>query len=106
MQGQPVGATPDLDEAVRHASGHQDPVPRAELDALPTDVEHGAAGQEGDPFVVVLEIVLGGDVGPAQDLLDHDVAEDDNLFNALAGDREVSPGPQRDSAWGERNGYS
>ena len=95
MHGQPVAPALDLDQAVRHAAGQEDPVARAEFHPFTADIEHGGAGQEGDPFVLVLEIVLGRDVGAAQDLLDDDVAEGEDLFDALAGGGDVSPRPQR-----------
>ena len=102
MDGQPVAAALDLDQAVGHAGGQEDPVARAQVHPLPADLEHGGAGQEGDPLVLVLEVVLRGDIGAAQDLLDDDVAEGEDLVDALAGGGGVSPRPQRASDWGER----
>jgi hypothetical protein len=57
----------------------------------------GSAGQQGDPLVLFLEVVLRSDIGTAQDLLDDHVAEGDDLFDALAGGGDISPRPQRAS---------
>jgi hypothetical protein len=97
VDGQPVGAALDLDQAVGHAGGQQHPAARAQLHPLATDLEHGGAVQHGDPLVLVLEVVLRGDIGAAQDLLDDDVGEGEDLFDALAGGGDVSPRPQRAS---------
>ena len=104
VHGQPVAAAVDLHQAMGDAGGQKHPVARAQRHLHPADLEHGGAGQEGDPLVVVLEVVLRGDVGPAQDLLDDDVPESQDFFNALAGGGNVSPRPQRSSDGGERNG--
>ena len=104
VHGQPVAAALDLDEAVRDTAGQEDPVAGPQLHPLAAHFEHGGAGQEGDPLVVVLEVVLGGDIGPAQDLLDDDVTEGEDLFDALAGGGDVGARPQRASERGERNG--
>src|SRR5687767_3489803 len=53
---------------------------------------------------MVLEVVLRGDVGAAEDLLDNDVAEGEDLFHALAGSGDVGPRPQRALERGEGNG--
>ena len=103
MHRQPVASALDVDQAVGDAGGEEDPVAGAEVDPLATDVEHGGAGQERDPLVLVLEVVLRRHLGAAQDLLDDDVAEGDDLFDALAGGGDVSPRPQRASERGERN---
>jgi hypothetical protein len=97
VHGQPVGPAPDLDQAVRHTGRQQDPVARAELHPFTADLDDGGAGQQRDPLVLVLEVVLRRDVGTAQDLLDDDVAEGEDLFDALAGGGDVSPRPQRAS---------
>jgi hypothetical protein len=94
VHGQPVGAAGDLDQPVGYAAGQEDPVARAEVHSFTADVECGRPGQEGDPLVLVLEVVLRRDVGPAQDLLDDDVAEGEDLFNALAGGGDVGPRPE------------
>ena len=99
----PVAAGLDGDQAVGHTAWQQDPVAGAELDRLSADLQHGGARQKGDPLVLVLEVVLRGDIWPAQDLLDNDVAEGQDLFNALARGGDVSPQPQRASALRTRN---
>ena len=104
MHGQPVAPALDLDQAVRHPGRQQDPVARGQLHPLPADLEHGGAGQQGDPLVLVLEIVLGGDARAARDLLDDHVPEGQDRFDALAGGRDVSRRPQCASGRGERNG--
>ena len=104
MHGQPVAAVLDLDQPMGDAGGEERPVARAQLHRLTADLEHGGAGQEGDPLVLVLEVGLRGDVRATQDLLDDDVAEGENLFDPLAGGGDVGPRPQRASARGERNG--
>lgn len=91
---EPVGAAGDLEQSVRYAAGQEDPVPGAEVHSFTADLECGRPGQQGDPLVLVLEVVIRRDVGPAQDLLDDDVAEGEDLFNALAGGGDVSPRPQ------------
>jgi hypothetical protein len=101
---QPVAAALDLDQAVGHAGGQEDPVARAQVHPFTTDLQHGGAGEEGDPLVLVLEVVLRGDVGAAQDLFDDDVAEGDDLFDALAGGGDVSRRPQRAPDWGKGDG--
>lgn len=104
MHGQPVAAGRDGNQAVGDTAWQQDPVTGAELDPLLADLQHGGAGQEGDPLVLVLEVLLRGDVRPAQDLLDHDVGEGQDLLNALAGGGDVGPRPQRASEGRMRNG--
>ena len=104
VNGEPVAPALDLDQAVGHAGGQEHPVARAQVDPFTADVEHRGPGQQGDPFVLVLEIVLGGDAGAAQDLLDDDVAEGEDLLDALAGGGDVSPRPQRAALWGEGDG--
>ncbi len=104
MHGQPVAAALDLDQPVGHAARQEDPVARAQLHLLTADLEHGRPGQEGDPLVLVLEVVLRSDAGSTQDLLDDDVPEGENLFDPLAGGGGVSPRSQRASERGERNG--
>lgn len=104
VHGQPVAAALHLDQAVGDAGGQEDPVARAQLHPFAAHLEHSGAGQEGDPLVLVLEVVLRGDVGAAQDLLDDDVADGEYLFDALAGGGDVSPGPQRAPERGERDG--
>jgi hypothetical protein len=99
VHGQPVAPGLDLDQAVGHAGGQQDPVARAQAHRFTADVEHGGAGQEGDPLVLVLQVVLRDDAGAAQDLLDDDVADGEDLFDALAGGGDVSPRPQRAPQW-------
>ena len=94
MHGEPVAAGLDRHQAVGNVPGQQDPVAGGQLDPGLADVEDGGAGQEGDPLVVVLEVVLRGDVGTAQDLLDDDVAEGEDLFDALTGGGDVGPRPQ------------
>lgn len=104
VHGQPVAAALDLDQPVRHAGGQEDPVARAQLHPLTAHVEHGGAGQERDPLVEVLEVVRGVDVGPAQDLLDDDIADGEDFLDALAGGGDVSDRSEGASERGERNG--
>ena len=94
VHGQPVAAARDLDQPVRYAGGQEDPVARAQLHPLTAHLEHGGAGQEGDPLVGVLEVVSRIDVGAAQDLLHHDVADGEDLVDALAGGGDVGPRAQ------------
>ena len=79
---------------MRHTGGEQHPVAGTELDPVATDLEHGGAGQEGDPLVLVLEVVLRRHVGTAQDLLDDDVPEGEDLLDQLAGSRDVGRRPK------------
>lgn len=104
MDGQPVAAALDLDQPVGDAGRKKDPVARAQLHRLTADLEDGRPGQEGDPLVLVLEVVRRSDTGSTQYLLDDDVAEGENLFDPLAGGGGVSPRPQRASERGDRNG--
>jgi hypothetical protein len=97
VHGQPVGAAGDLYQSVRYAAGQEDPVAGAEVHSFTADLERGGAGQQGDPLVLFLEVVLRSDIGTAQDLLDDDVAEGDDLLDALAGGGDISPRPQRAS---------
>lgn len=87
-----------------HAGGQEDPVAHAHAHPFTPDLQHGGAGEEGDPLVLVLEVVLRGDIGAAQDLFDDDVAKGDDRFDALAGGRDISLRPQRAPEWGERDG--
>lgn len=79
---------------MRYAAGQEDPVAWLQFHSFTADLEHGGTGQQGDPLVVVLEVVRRRDLGPAQDLLDDDVAEGEDLLNALAGGGDRSPRPQ------------
>ncbi|HVL06964.1 MAG TPA: hypothetical protein VM388_13325 [Acidimicrobiales bacterium] len=82
----------------------QDPVAGGQFDPLTADLQHSGAGQEGDPLVLVLEVVLRGDIRPAPDLLDDDIAEGQDLLNALAGGGDIGPRPQRAASQRMRNG--
>lgn len=104
MDGQPAAPTCHFDEPVGDAGGQEGPVARLHGHPLASHLQDGSAGEEERPLVLVLEIVLGLDVGPAQDLLDDEVADANQLLGVLAGGRRVGGGPQGAPARRSRNG--
>ena len=74
---------------MRDVGGEEGPVARAEVHAVTVDIEDGGAGQEGHPFVLGLDVGAGPVVGPAQDLLDDQLAAGQKPVDALAGGGRV-----------------
>jgi hypothetical protein len=84
VHGEPARPGLGLEQRVRAAGGDQQPVARGEPVLGPVEEQAGPAGEEDDPFVVVLQVVGRGAQPPAEDLLDDEAGRGDELDDALA----------------------
>ena len=82
-------------DGVGDAGGQEHPVAGRQVEALAVDVEHGLAGQDRDPLVVVLQMGLRPVGRRAQDLLDDDVAVGQDLVEILTLGGCVGGGAER-----------
>lgn len=84
------------------ARRYEEPLARGEGQPFAVDLEDGRAGQEDHPLVLVLD-VSPRPCGPAENLLDNEVAEAEDLLEPLAIDRRPGGGEQGAAAPDGRN---
>ncbi len=103
MDGQPAGTRLRLEHRVADTRGQEEPLARGQVLPSALDVENGSPGQDHDPLVLVLHVVLRPGGPPAQDLFDDQVAEAEDLLEPLALGRCVGGREQGAAAPGGRN---